>query len=71
MVPGLNSYVSRQFTQHIFFFFLRFYLLIFLEREREGEGREINMAVWLPLVRPLLGAWPTTQACVLDWELNK
>ena len=38
------------------------------EGEREGE-RNIN--VWLPLMHPLLGTWPTTQACALDWELNQ
>ena len=44
-------------------FFLRFCLFIFRERVREKEGRNIN--VWVPLARPLLGAWPATQACVL------
>ena len=29
-------------------------------------GRNINM--WLPLVRPLLGTWPTTHACALTWN---
>ena len=24
-----------------------------------------NIHVWLPLTRPLLGTWPTTQACTL------
>ena len=27
--------------------------------------------MWLPLVCPLLGNWPATQACALDWELNQ
>ena len=26
--------------------------------------------MWLPLTHPLLGTWPETQACALDWELN-
>ena len=39
-------------------------LFIFRERGRVGE-RERNINVWLPLVRPLLGTWPTTQACAL------
>ena len=43
-------------------FLKRFYL--FLERGRERE-RERNLSVWLPLVCPLLGTWPTTQACAL------
>ena len=46
-------------------FLERFYLFMF----REGEGREKekdrNINVWLPLVRPLLGTWLTTQACAL------
>ena len=37
---------------------------IFRERGREGE-REGNVHVWLPLKHPLLGTWPTTQACAL------
>ena len=46
------------------FFFLRFYL--FLERgERREKERERNISVWLPLKHPLLGTWPTTQACAL------
>ena len=36
----------------------------FLERRREGE-RERNINVWLPLMRPLLGIPPVTQACAL------
>ena len=27
--------------------------------------RERNISVWLPLTRPLLGTWFTTQACAL------
>ena len=42
------------------FFFFNF----FLERRREGE-RERNIKVGLPLEFPLLGTWPTTQACAL------
>ena len=26
--------------------------------------------MWLPIVRPLLGTWPTTQACALGWDSN-
>ena len=48
-------------------------LFIYFER---GEGREKererNINVWLPLTCPLLGTWPTTQACVLsgNWTGN-
>ena len=48
---------------------LRFYL--FLER---GKGREKeserNINVWLSLACPLLGTWPTTQACALTGNLT-
>ena len=33
--------------------------------EGREEDRERNINVWLPLVCPLLGTWPETQACVL------
>ena len=46
------------------FIFKRFYLFIFRERGRKGE-RERNINVWLPLMHPLLGTWPATQACAL------
>ena len=40
-----------------------------------GEGREKesdkNIHVWLPLMHPPLGTWPTTQAWALYWELNR
>ena len=50
------------------FIYLFIYLLIYLERGREGERGNIN--VWLPLACPLLGTWPTTQACALEWASN-
>ena len=57
------------------FFFLKIYTelyLLFLERGREGErGRETDINVWLPLACPLLGTWPATQACALDWKSNQ
>ena len=45
-------------------YFRRFYLLIFRQRGRKGE-REGNITVWVPLMHPLLGTWPTTQACAV------
>ena len=48
----------------------RFYLFIF--REGKGgrkRGREISLCGCL-LHAPLLGTWPATQACALDWESN-
>ena len=38
------------------------YVLLFF---REKGVREGNISVWLPLGYPLLGTWPTTQACAL------
>ena len=42
------------------------FIYLFLDRgeEREKE-RERNISVWLPLMRPLQGTWPATQACAL------
>ena len=45
-----------------FHFFKILFMYLFLERGREGER---NISVWLPLTRPLLGTWVTTQACAL------
>ena len=42
----------------------RFYLFNFRDSGREGE-RERNINVWVPLEHPVLGTWPTTQACAL------
>ena len=47
-------------------FLKRFFVFLLLER---GEGREKemerNINVWLPLLHPLLGTWPTNQARAL------
>ena len=41
-------------------------MYLFLERgEKRENKRERNINVWLPLVCPLLGTWPATQACAL------
>ena len=41
-------------------------IYLFLERgEGKEKERERNINVWLPLVHPLLGTWPTTQARAL------
>ena len=34
-------------------------------REGREKERERNINVWLSLARPLLGTWPSTQACAL------
>ena len=46
------------------FIFLRFCLFLDRGEGREGE-RERNINVRYPLMCPLLGAWPITQACAL------
>ena len=49
--------------------FLKDFIYLFLERGREGEKRERNINVWLPLTCPLLENWPATQACALtEWD---
>ena len=46
--------------------FLKDFIYLFLERgERKEKERERNINVWLPLMRPLPGTWPATQACAL------
>ena len=51
-------------SSEFFWFCFSFYLFLERWKGREKE-RERNIHVWLPLVRPLLGAWPATQACAL------
>ena len=47
-------------------FFFSDFIYLFLERgEGKEKERERNIHVWLPLVRPLVGSWPATQACAL------
>ena len=63
-----NAHRSRRVFQcqyeylHLSFFKVSFF--IFREMGREEE-RERNISGWLPLLRPLLGTWPTTQAHAL------
>ena len=42
--------------------FFLFFIYVYRGEGREKE-RERNINVWLPLLRPLLGTWPATQAC--------
>ena len=40
-------------------------LFIYFGKEGKERERERNINLWLPLVSPLTGTWPTTQACAL------
>ena len=62
--PTVRSPVSEVRNSHLSLF-LRFYLFNFREGGTEGEIEGEEHQWWLPLVRPLLGNWPTTQACAL------
>ena len=58
-----SSYHFYETTNLYIYIFLKV-LLIFREKGTKKE-REWNINVWLPLTRPLLGTWPTAQACAL------
>ena len=48
----------------MFLCFFKDFIYPFLQRgEGKEKERERNINVWLPLMCPLLGTWPTTQAC--------
>ena len=50
----------------IIFLFFKDFTYLFLERgERREKQRKRNIHVWWPLMLPLLGTWPATQACAL------
>ena len=45
--------------------FFKDFIYLFLDAGKGRRHRERNINVWLPVERPLLGTWPTTQACAL------
>ena len=53
-------------TRETSFYFLKDFIYLFSER---GEGKEKemerNINAWLPLLCPILGTWPATQAFAL------
>ena len=64
-----KSILLRATTESIYFLKI-FSLFIFRERGREGERKGEKhwcerYLDWLPLARPQLGTWRTTQACAL------
>ena len=58
--------IKPSFFYEVFHYFFQYFIYLLLER-REGreKERDRNTNVWLPLVCPLLGTWPATQACAL------
>ena len=59
---------TTQSGLNFIFIFLKDFIYLFLREGKRGRKRERNINVWMPLMRPLLGTWPATQACALDWE---
>ena len=54
------------------YYLVGLFVCLFVFWRGQGRGkRERNINVWLPLMCPLLGTWPTTQSCALDWESNQ
>ena len=52
-------------------YFFKDFIYSLLDRgEEKKKERERNITVWLPLKCPILGTWPTTQVCALDWKSN-
>ena len=65
-------FYKKYVYQSFIYLFFKDFTYLFLERGVGKEKqRERNISVWLPVVCPLLGTWPATQACALDWELNQ
>ncbi|KAF6094718.1 hypothetical protein HJG60_011820 [Phyllostomus discolor] len=60
--PRVFQQLNGQISCGIVFLF---YLFIFRKKEGREKQKGININVWLPLVRPLPGTWPATQACAL------
>ena len=69
LLPGLGRSCLLSQSLHVCWFiylFFKDFISLFLERgARREKERERNINVWLPLMCPLLGTWPATQACAL------
>ena len=62
----LNSFLIKE-LKFVFLNFFKYCIYSFLERGEEKEKeKERNINVCLPLVGPVLGTWPSTQACALS-----
>ena len=61
--------LRNYFLSEVKFLFVCFkdFIYLFLERgEGKEKERERNINLWLPLMLPLLGTQPATQACDLN-----
>ena len=62
----IKTLIIRRLILYYFIYITSFLRKIFIFRERIWEGeREGNINVWQPVMHPLLGTWPATQACAL------
>ena len=57
--------ITNVIVFYLFLFFQRFYLFIFRQRGRVGERKGEKHQCVVASSAPLLGVWPTTQACAL------
>ena len=60
MHVSINSIFLRPWASIFYLFY--FLKILFISR---GDGREKNINVWLPVMLPQPGTWPTTKACAL------
>ena len=62
----LYVFFLHQIREVFFYYSVKDFIYLFLESEEGKEKeRERNINVWLHFECPILGTWPTTQACAL------
>ena len=66
----INEGLERNFKFYCALFKKDFIYLCLERGEGKEKERERNINVWLPLMRPPLGTWPTTQPCALTGNQN-
>ena len=67
-IVGKNKNCINNIIKYAFFYnlVLKDFIYLFIQRgQGRAKERERNINVWLPLMCPLLGIWPATQACAL------
>ena len=71
-VPVIQWFFPSGSQPLVLSFWKKILFIYFYRREGREKGRERNINVWLPLTHPLLGTWPTSQACALtgNWTCN-